>query len=73
MLPRSSSSRTGRTRFPDNAGMLYATACWQAMAGASESAIAALTAAFELDPRSNGVGENDTDLDSIRGLPGSPV
>ena len=63
----------GRERFPDNAGLLYATACWQAMAGNSEAAILALGAAFELEPRSIAWADGDADLDTIRGLPGSPV
>ena len=43
------------------------------MAGNSDAAIAALSSAFELDPRSVEWAKNDTDLDTIRGLPGSPV
>lgn len=63
----------GRARFPDNAGMLYATACWEAMAGHTDEAITALKAAFGLDPKSVEWAKNDVDLDAIRGLPGSPV
>jgi hypothetical protein len=63
----------GRQRFPEHAGMLYATACWQAMAGDADDAILALTAAFELEPRSVDWAKNDADLDPIRGLPGSPL
>jgi tetratricopeptide (TPR) repeat protein len=62
-----------RTRFPDNAGVLYATACWEAMAGDTEVAIARLSAALELEPKVARWAEGDADLDSIRGLPGSPV
>ena len=63
----------GIARFPENAGMHYAVACWEAMAGNADAAIASLSAAFELDPRSAEWAKNDADLDSIRGLPGSPV
>ena len=53
--------------------MHYAVACWEAMAGNADAAIAALSTAFELDPKSAEWAKNDTDLDAIRGLPGSPV
>jgi len=60
-------------RFPDNAGVLYSAACWEALAGNAEAAIARLEAAIELDPRAAKWAEEDADLDSIRGLPGSPI
>ena len=63
----------GLDRFPDNAGMHYSVACWEAMAGNADAAITALSTAFALDPKSAEWAKNDTDLDSIRGLPGSPV
>lgn len=63
----------GRQRFPENAGMLYATACWKAMAGDADDAIAALKAAFELEPKSIEWAKNDADLDPLRGIPGSPI
>ncbi len=63
----------GTERFPDNSGLLYSTACWEAMAGNTDAAIAALRAAFELDPRCLEWSQGDADLDAIRGLPGSPV
>jgi tetratricopeptide (TPR) repeat protein len=63
----------GRELFPDNAGMLYATACWETMAGNTDDAITALKLAFELEPRSVEWAKDDADLDPIRGLPGSPV
>jgi len=53
--------------------MLYATACWESLAGNTDAAIAALTSAFELEPKSLGWAKDDADLDAIRGLPGSPV
>jgi hypothetical protein len=63
----------GRERFPDDPGMLYATACWESLAGNADAATAALRSAFELEPKSVGWARNDADLDAIRGLPGSPV
>ena len=60
-------------RFPDNAGVLYSTACWEAMAGNTDAAIASLQAAFELEPKFADWAKTDADLDAIRGLPGSPV
>jgi tetratricopeptide (TPR) repeat protein len=62
-----------RDRFPDNAGVLYSSACWEALAGNTEAAIARLQAAIELDPRAEKWAEGDADLDAIRGLPGSPL
>jgi tetratricopeptide (TPR) repeat protein len=62
-----------RERFPHNAGVLYSTACWEALAGNTDAAIARLRAAIELEPTAAGWAEGDTDLDSIRGLPGSPI
>ena len=60
-------------RFPDHAGVLYSLACWQALAGDTDAAIASLQASFELDPKFAGYAKDDTDLDAIRGLPGSPL
>ena len=37
--------------------MLYATACWESLAGNTDAAIAALTSAFELEPKSIELGE----------------
>jgi tetratricopeptide (TPR) repeat protein len=63
----------GLERLPDDPGMLYSIACREAMAGNTDAAIAALSSAFELDPKSVCWAKNDADLDAIRGLPGSPV
>jgi hypothetical protein len=63
----------GRHWFPDNAGLLYATACWEAMAGNEDGAIESLKAAVDLDPLCIEWARDDDDLDAIRGLPGSPV
>jgi hypothetical protein len=63
----------GREAFPDHAGMLYATACWTALAGRPEEAIAWLDQAIALDPAFAEWARTDDDLQSLRGLPGSPV
>ncbi len=63
----------GLERFPDDPAMLYSIACWEAMAGKTDAAIASLTRAFELKPDTVGWAKSDADLDAIRGLPGSPV
>ena len=60
-------------RFPDHAGVLYSLACWQSLAGDTDAAIASLSAAIEVDPKSVKWAEGDADLDAIRGLPGSPI
>jgi quercetin dioxygenase-like cupin family protein len=51
----------------ESAGYRYNLACYRALAGKREEAIAAFREAFELDPeRVRGWSANDTDLDSIR-------
>ncbi len=63
----------GLEQFPEDGSIHYAIACWQALGAQTGEAIASLTTAFELDPKSAEWAKNDADLDSIRGLPGSPV
>lgn len=63
----------GRAQFPENAGMLYSSACWTALAGDTDAAADWLRAAIELEPRCAEWAQTDADLDAIRGLPGSPV
>jgi hypothetical protein len=63
----------GQEQFPEHAGMLYSLACWNALAGETDAAIAALTRAIELRPEFGAWAADDADLDAIRGLPGSPV
>ncbi len=53
--------------------MLYSIACWEALAGDTDAAIARLNAAIELEPKMAKWAEGDTDLDAVRGLPGSPI
>ena len=60
-------------RFPAHPGVLYSKACWQALGGDTEAAIASLQVAVELEPRYAEWAKSDADLDAVRGLPGSPV
>ena len=53
-------------RFPGHAGVVYSTACWEALAGRREDAWASLERAIELDPRSREWALRDDDLVSIR-------
>ena len=56
----------GLERFPDNAGMLYSTACWQALAGRDDEALATLRRSASLDPRVTEWAKGDEDLASVR-------
>jgi mannose-6-phosphate isomerase-like protein (cupin superfamily) len=53
--------------FPDHLGVTYATACWLALAGRDDEALAALRRAVELDPRAREWAADDEDLASVRG------
>lgn len=53
-------------RFPDHAGVVYATACWLALAGREDEALETLRRAVELDPRAREWAAGDDDLVSIR-------
>lgn len=53
-------------RFPDHAGVTYATACWLALAGRDDDALAAARRAIELDPGIRDWAARDEDLASIR-------
>jgi tetratricopeptide (TPR) repeat protein len=53
-------------RFPDNAGVLYSTACWQALAGREDEALETLRRAAELEPRVREWAAGDDDLASVR-------
>lgn len=57
---------------PDNASALYNTACFEAIAGRADEAIAHLTRAAELDPKTAAWAEDDRDLDSLRDRPDYP-
>src|SRR6185503_1961863 len=51
-----------RQPFPDHAGVLYSTACWEALAGRPDDAWTTLQRAIELDPRSREWALRDDDL-----------
>jgi hypothetical protein len=58
---------------PDSAHLLYNTACFEALAGRREDAIAHLRAAVERDPETREWAADDSDFDSIRDNPGFPA
>jgi hypothetical protein len=59
---------------PDKAGILYNAACFEALAGRREEALAHLRAAVELDPETvRGWAADDSDLDSLRDDPAFPA
>ena len=58
---------------PDSASTLYNLACFEALAGQAEEAIAHLTRARELDPKTAAWADGDTDLDSLRERPDFPL
>jgi len=62
----------GLDEFPDHPGMLYSLACYEALAGRREAALAHLRRAVELDPRLADYAGTDTDLDAIRDDPAFP-
>lgn len=53
---------------PDNPNVLYNLACCEALAGRRDEAVAHLSRAMELDPRTREWAAKDSDLDSIRDL-----
>ena len=64
----------GLERHGDDAGLLYNVACYEALAGRREDALAHLRQAHELAPEKvQKWAENDSDLDSLRGEPGWPL
>jgi hypothetical protein len=58
--------------YPDSAHVLYNTACFEALAGRREDAIAHLRAAVDLNPETRDWAANDEDFDSIREDPEFP-
>jgi quercetin dioxygenase-like cupin family protein len=52
--------------FPDHVGVVYSTACWLALAGRDDEALAQLRRAVELDPRTREWAADDDDLGSVR-------
>jgi tetratricopeptide (TPR) repeat protein len=58
----------GLPRHSDDAGLLYNIACWEALAGRREDALAHLRQAYELKPdKVREWASGDADLDSLRG------
>lgn len=57
---------------PNNAHVLYNTACFEALAGRREDAIAHLRAAVENEPKTREWAAGDSDFDSIRDDPEFP-
>lgn len=58
----------GLPRHADDPGLLYNIACWEALAGRREDALAHLRQAYELEPdKVRDWARDDRDLDSLRG------
>jgi predicted TPR repeat methyltransferase len=57
---------------PDNAHVLYNTACFEALAGRRDDALAHLGRAVELSPQTREWAAGDSDFDSIRDDPEFP-
>ena len=57
---------TALAAHPDNPHVLYNLACCEALAGRRDEAVAHITRAMELDPRTRDWAAGDSDLDSIR-------
>jgi hypothetical protein len=57
---------------PDNGHVLYNAACFEALAGRRDDALAHLRRAVELDPRTRDWAAEDSDFDSIRDDPEFP-
>ena len=52
-------------RFPDHVGVVYSTACWEALAGRTDDAWATLQRAIALDPKAREWALGDDDLASL--------
>jgi len=52
-------------KFPDHMGVIYSTACWEALDGRPDDAWATLQRAIEIDPRAREWALEDEDLASI--------
>jgi tetratricopeptide (TPR) repeat protein len=64
----------GLARHPDDPGLLYNVACFEALAGRPDDALGHLRRAYELAPdKIRGWAADDSDLDSIRDDPAYPV
>lgn len=63
----------GLAQWPDHAHLNYQLACYRALAGDPEEALRHLRVAVAGDPSMAEFAQTDSDLDSIRGLPGFPA
>jgi tetratricopeptide (TPR) repeat protein len=59
--------------YPDHGTLHYALACYRALAGRNDEALAHLRVAFENDPRTRDWAVDDSDLDAIRDHPDYPA
>ena len=55
-----------QARFPEHVGVLYSTACWEALDGRADDAWATLQRALELEPQVREWAKGDDDLASVR-------
>jgi len=58
---------------PDNASLQYNLACYAALAGDDDRALAHLVRAFELEPKTRAWAADDADLDTLRSDPRYPA
>jgi hypothetical protein len=65
--------RESLEQHPDNPSVLYNTACFEALAGYDDDAIAHLKRAIELRPESLEWAQGDSDFDSVRDRPDFPA
>jgi hypothetical protein len=66
-------ARAGLASHPDEPSLLYNLACFEALTGEHEQALAHLRCAVDLDPRAREWLVDDPDLDPIRGAEGFPA
>jgi tetratricopeptide (TPR) repeat protein len=59
----------GLRRHPDNPSVLYNLACYEALAGRADDALAHLSRAVELEPKVRAWARDDADLASVRDDP----
>lgn len=62
----------GFARYPDDPGLLYNAACFESLAGDTETAIEHLRRSVELDPQFREYADDDPDLERIRKDPRFP-
>lgn len=64
--------REGLGKHPDNASLLYNSACFECLAGRATDALAHLCRAVELEPKYGEHAAHDADLAPLRGDPAFP-